>query len=806
MLKSYLTIALRILRKQKIYTIINIAGLSVGMACSLFILLWVWDELSFDRYHKNADRIYRVVFHKKDAGKEYDSAMSPAPLAQALLDEIPEVLQARRISDSFERFFRYEDEGFNESRVVFADPNIFAVLTIPLIQGDPETALNKPYSVVITQSMADKYFVDKDPIGKTLRMEENVDFLVTGVAEDIPPNSHYHFDFIGSLLTYEENMSQEWLWSYLYTYILLKEGIDPAALEPKLQTIIEKYAAPHYTETFGYTYEEGRAKGYFSSLYLQPITDIHLHSHMLHEIEPNSDPRYITIFTIIAVFILLIACINFMNLSTARSSIRAREVGMRKVLGAPPAQVVRQFLAESILMSFFSLALALFLVEFFLPLFNRIAAKEINLPFFSQWWILPVTFCVGFLVGLLAGLYPAFFLTSFRPVSVLQGKLQAEFKHPVVRNGLVLFQFAISIILLIGTFVVYSQMQFVRNIQLGFDKEHIVIIPRAHVLGQRQEVFKQEIVKNPAIRSASISSSYPGRALAYLTYKKLDVSGNEGHVMGTFISDHDFAKTYGLELVEGRYFSADSSREEDTVVLNETGVRLLGLKDPIGMRILGPEKDKYRTLTVIGVIHDSHFHSLHQKIQPIGIRHMTAGGTTSRFLSVRLNPGNIHRTLAYLKAKWEEFVAERPFEYIFLDKDLDRLYKTEWRTGQLMTAFSILSIIIACLGLFGLVAFSAEQRTKEIGIRKVLGASASRIVFSYSGEFTKWVVLANVIAWPVAYYVMSRWLENFAFRASMTLWTFVLAAVLVLFIALLTVTFQVVRAAQANPVNSLRYE
>jgi putative ABC transport system permease protein len=806
MFKSYLTIALRILRKQKIYTIINIAGLSVGIACSLFILLWVLDELSFDRFHKNADRIYRVVFYKKEAGKEYYSAMSPAPLAQALLDEIPEVLQATRISDSFQRFFRYEDKGFNESRVVFADPNIFAVLTIPLIRGDPETALSRPYSVVITQSMAEKYFGGEDPMEKTLRMEESVDFLVTGVAEDMPPNSHYHFDFIGSLLTYKESMSQEWLWSYLYTYILLKGGIDPGVLEPQLQTIIEKYAAPHYTETFGFTYEEGRAKGYFSSIYFQPITDIHLHSHMLHEIEPNSDPRYITIFSIIAIFILLIACINFMNLSTARSSIRAREVGMRKVLGSPPAQLLRQFLVESILMISFSLALAFVLVELCLPLFNRIAAKEINLPFFSHWWILPMSICVGLIIGLLAGVYPAFFLTSFRPVSVLQGKLQAEIKYPLVRNGLVLFQFTISIILLVGTFVVYSQMQFVRNMQLGFDKEHIVIIPRAHVLGQRQEVFKQEIVKNSGIKSASISSSYPGRALAYLVYTKLDVSGDEAQVMGTFLSDQDFVKTYGLKVLEGRYFSADPSREEDTVVLNETGIRLLGLKDPIGQHILGPEKDKYKTLTVIGIIQDSHFHSLHQKIQPIGVRHLTAGGSTSRFLSVRLNPGNIRRTLAYLKAKWEEFVPERPFEYIFLNEDLDRLYKTDWRTGQLMTAFSILSIIIACLGLFGLVAFSAEQRTKEIGIRKVLGASSSRIVFAYSKEFTKWVILANGIAWPVAYYVMSKWLENFAYRACITLWTFILAAVLVLLIALLTVTFQVVRAARADPVNSLRYE
>ncbi|MGD8538391.1 MAG: ABC transporter permease [Candidatus Aminicenantes bacterium] len=806
MIKSYVTIALRILRKQKLYAVINIAGLSVGIACSLFIFLWVRDELSYDRYHKNVDRIYRVVFQKRDAGKEYGGAMSPAPLAQALLDEFPEILQATRISDDSEIFFRFEDKGFNESRVVFADPNIFSVLTIPLILGDPRTALSKPNSVVITRSIAEKYFGERNPLGKTLRAEERRDLLVTGVAEDIPPNSHYHYDFIGSFLTLEETMSREWLFSYLYTYILLKESVDPAKLEPKLQRIVKKYMAPHYEETLGLPDKEGIKANDFARLGLQPITDIHLHSHMLHEIEPNSDPRYITIFAVIAIFILLIACINFMNLSTARSSIRAREVGMRKVLGSASAQLIRQFLVESTLMSLFSLALALALVELLLPLFNSITGKAISLPFFSQWWLLPGIIVVMLFIGVLAGIYPAFVLTSFHPISVLRGKFQAQAKHSFVRNGLVLFQFTISICLLVGTFIVYSQMQFVRNMKLGFDKEHIVIFPRAHVLEQKQEVFKQEIVKYAGIKSSSISSTYPSKALAYLAYKKLDSSSDEVHVMSTFISDHDFAKTYGLELIEGRFFSADPSREEDTVVLNETGVRLLGLEDPVGQSIFGPEKDKYRTLTVIGVIEDSHFHSLHQQIQPLGIRHLSAGGTSSRFLSIRLNPGNIGKTLSFLKSKWEEFVPHRPFGYTFLDEDLDQLYKTEWRTGQLMTAFSILSVIIACLGLFGLVAFSAEQRTKEIGIRKVLGASSSHIVFSYSKEFTKWVILANVIAWPIAFYTMSKWLENFAYRTSIELWTFVLAAVLALLISLITITFQVIRAALANPVDSIRYE
>jgi putative ABC transport system permease protein len=527
---------------------------------------------------------------------------------------------------------------------------------------------------------------------------------------------------------------------------------------------------------------------------------------MIHEMEPNSDSKYITIFTIIAIFILFIACINFMNLSTARSSIRAREVGMRKVLGSRPSQLIQQFLGESILLSFFSLTIALVLVEILLPLFNRIAAKEINPPFFHSWLFLPATIGIILVVGLLAGSYPSFFLASFRPITMLRGKLQADVKHPLVRNGLVLFQFSISIVLLVGTFIVYSQMQFIRNRQLGFDKENIIMIPRANVLAQRQESFKWEIVKHPSIKSASISSAYPGRAFAYLAYKKLDAPGDEMHIMGTFISDHDFVKTFGLELVDGRYFSEDPFREEDTVILNETGVRLLGLRNPVGQRIRGPEKDKYKTLTVIGVLKDSHFHSLHQHIQPIGIRHISAGGTRTRFLSVRLNPGDVGRALGFLKDKWVKFVPERPFEYVFLDDDLNQLYKAEWRTGHLMSAFSVLSIIIACLGLFGLVAFTAEQRTKEVGIRKVLGASSSRIVFAYSKEFTRWVILSNVIAWPIAYYAMSKWLENFAYRTSIGLWTFVLAAVLTLLIALITVTFLVVRAAIANPIDSLRYE
>ncbi len=806
MFKSYLTIALRILRKQKIYSIINIVGLSVGMACAIFIFLWVMDELSFDRYNANAERIFRVIKHGKGGGKEYFTALSPSPLAQALKAEFPEILEATRISDDSPRFFRYQDKGFNESRVVFADENLFKVFTIPLLAGDPETALKKPRTMVITQSMAQKYFGDENPVGKTLQMDENTDVLITGVAEDIPQNSHFHFDFFGSFATFSEKVTQEWLLPMLYTYVLLKDGVDPAVLDRKLIRIIEKYYAPRYEATFGFTYEEDLASGGFDRIHLQPITDIHLHSHMIYEIEPNSDSRFITVFSIIAIFILFIACINFMNLSTARSSIRAREVGMRKVLGSRPAQLIRQFLVESTLLSFFSLAIALALVEILLPLFNRIAAKDIDPALFSHWRILPATVGVILVVGFLAGIYPALFLTSFRPISILRGKLQAEVKNPFVRNALVLFQFSISIVLLVGTFVVYSQMQFVRNKQLGFDKENIVIIPRAHVLAQSEEAFKKELIAHAGIQSASISSSYPGKGFAYLAYKQLDAPGDETYLVGTFITDHDFVRTFGLDIVEGRYFSTDPFREESTVVLNETAVRLLKLKDPVGQRIRGPEKDQYKTLTVIGVIKDSHFHSLHQQIQPIGIRHLTAGGSSTRFLSIRLNPGDVGRALGFLKDKWEEFVPERPFEYVFLDEDLDRLYKTDWRTGHLMTAFSILSIIIACLGLFGLVAFSAEQRTKEIGIRKVLGASSIRIVFAYSKEFTKWVILANAIAWPVAYYVMSKWLENFVYRTSIALWTFVLAAVLALLISLLTVTFQVVRAALANPVDSLRYE
>lgn len=806
MFRNYLTIALRILRKQKIYTFINIAGLSIGMACSLFIFLWVLDELSYDRYHVNADRIFRVIKHGKGGGNEYYTALSPSPLAQALKDEFPEILEATRISDDSARFFRYGDKGFNENRVVFADANIFKVFTIPLLSGDPETALDEPRTMVITHSMAEKYFGDENPVGKTLRMDENTDILITGVAEDIPHNSHFHYDFIGSFETFKESVTQAWLLPILYTYVLLEDGADPAVLDPKLIRIIEKYYAPHYEATFGFTYEEDLASGGFSKIHLQPITDIHLHSHMIYEIEPNSDFRFIMVFSVIAIFILFIACINFMNLSTARSSIRAKEVGMRKVLGSRPAQLIRQFLAESTLLSFISLAIALALVEIFLPLFNKVAAKDIDPAFFSHWRILPAAVAIILIVGFLAGVYPAFFLTSFRPISILRGKLQAEVKNPFVRNGLVLFQFSISIVLLVGTFVVYSQMQFVRNKQLGFDKEHIVIVPRAHVLAQHGEVFKQELIAHPGIRSASISSSCPGKGFAYLAYKQLNAPGDETHPMGTFIADHDFVQTFGLDIVEGRYFSADPSREKDTVVLNETGVRLLGLKNPIGLRIWGPEKDQYKMLTVIGILKDSHFHSLHEKIQPIGIRHLVAGGTRTRFVSVRLNPGNIAKALTFLKDKWEEFVPERPFEYIFLDEDLDRLYKTEWQTGHLMSAFSILSVFIACLGLFGLVAFSAEQRTKETGIRKVLGASSLRIVLAYSKEFTKWVILANTIAWPVAYFVMSKWLENFAYRTSIALWTFVLAAVLALLVALLTVTFQVIRAAIANPVHSLRYE
>ena len=544
-------------------------------------------------------------------------------------------------------------------------------------------------------------------------------------------------------------------------------------------------------------------RGYAYEFLLQPLLDIHLNSHLDYEIEPNSDIKYVYIFSIIAGFILLIACINFMNLTTARSSTRSKEVGIRKVLGSNKARLVKQFLTESILLTFFAVLIAVVLVEVFLPSFGRLAGKDLHISFTDNLIAIPALILTILFVGFIAGSYPAFFLSSFKPVKVLKGKV-GETKGSWLRSGLVVFQFAITIILFVCTLIVYNQMKFVQNKNLGFNKEHVFVIERAWALENHAQAFKDELLQNSNIVSASNTDNLPGRIFGTEVLKPEDAPLSQQYPISVMSTDYDFLKTLGIELLSGRYFSRDNPSDTLSVVLNEEAVKFMDIKDPVGKRLVLPGPDNSSVfLTIIGVIKDFNYESLHQKIKPLAI--FLDKGQTS-YLPIRIRPADISKTISLIKDEWKKYVPAKPFEYFFLDEDFDRLYQSEQKTGQIFTSFSILAIFIACLGLFGLTAFTVERRIKEIGIRKVLGASISTIVFLISKEFLKWVLIANIIAWPVAYYFMSNWLDNFAYRISITIGVFILSAVIALLIALITVSSQTIKAATANPVKSLRYE
>ncbi len=805
MLKNYLKIALRNLLKFKVYSFINILGLAIGIAACTMILIYIDDELSFDKFNHKADQIYRVHTIGNIAGNKINIAVSPAPLGETLVRDYPEVLQATRILPNPTMLIRYKDNVFNEPRFYWADSTIFDVFTIPFIEGDPKTALAQPHTVVLTQTLAKKYFGSEDPMNKIMTFEDGTPYTVKGVVKDCPQNSHFHYDMFASIASLGLDKNQQiWLSNNFITYIVVRKGTSESSLQKKLQQFVVKYAGPDLLRLLGTSYKDFRRAGNDYEFELQPLTSIHLHSHLDYELEPNSDIKYVYIFSIIAFFILIIACINFMNLSTARSQMRSKEVGIRKVLGSNKSQLIKQFLAESILMTFFAALLAIALVEVFLPSFGRLAGKDLHISFFDNVVTLPSLVLAVLVVGLLAGSYPALYLSSFRPVAVLKGKLNG-LGGSWLRNGLVVFQFSVSIILFIGTFVVYQQLKFVQEKDLGFNREHVLVINRAWALENKATTFKNELMNNPHIIGASNSDNMPGRNFDQTVFRPESSQSLQQYVLATMSTDYDFAKIMGLKLAEGRYFSRDNSTDTLALVLNETAVRTLGLKDPLNQRVLHPRRSPTDNTPykVIGILKDFNFESLHQKIRPLAI-FLNTGQTA--YLPVRIRAADLTVTVSFIQSEWKKFVPNKPFEYFFLDDDFNNLYKSEQKTGEIFTAFSILAIFIACLGLFGLAAFTAERRTKEIGIRKVLGASISTVVFLLSKDFTKWILIANLIAWPIAFYFMNNWLENFAYRTNLNVGIFILAGLLALLIALITVSYQAIKVAVANPVKALRTE
>ncbi len=804
MFKNYLKIALRNLRKNKGYSFINIIGLAVGITCCIIIILFVNNELSYDKFNKNADQIYRITVKGMISSHEINMAVSPSPMGATLKNDLPEVVSYTRLRSFGFPVLRYKNKAFSEERFFVADSTFFNVFTLQLIKGDPNKVLTKPNSLVITEAMAKKYFGNDDPIGKILNADQKRDWIVTGVIKSLPINSHFHFDFLGTISSYENSRSTMWLSNNYYTYIVLRKGTNLNKFKIKLHDDVIKYIGPELQKIAGISLEQLKRRGDSYGYSLQPLTSIHLNSHLDYEIEANSNIRYVYIFSVIAFAILLIACVNFVNLSTARSEKRAKEVGIRKTLGSNKSQLIRQFIAEAVLMSFLAAILSIILIEIFLPLFNGISQTELSLGIFENTYT--VILLVGFavLIGIIAGSYPAFFLSSFQPIKALKSEFRRT-KNSNLRNALVIFQFAVSIILFVGTFVIYNQLKYIQNKNLGFDKDQVIVINKTDDIGKQMKSFKEELLNNPSITSVSNSNAIPGEQKGDSGYRIDGTANDEILDLKHIYCDYGFAKTYNIEMKKGRFFSKDHVSDNSAIVINEAVVKAFGLKDPIGKKLIRPGDQSGLKYEIIGVIKNFNYESLHQFVRPLVI-HLYSDNGYGQYVSVRTSSKDYQNVISSLENTWKKFAGNEAFDYNFLDQNLAHLYIAEQRTSKIVITFSILAIFIACLGLLGLAAFIIEQRTKEIGIRKVLGATIFEIVILLSKEFLKWVLIANIIAWPVAYYVMNNWLKDFAYRVNISLWIFVLSGIAALIIALLTISSHAIKAATSNPVKSLRYE
>ncbi len=799
---NYLTVALRNLLRYKGYSAINVLGLAIGIACCVLIMLYVQDELSYDQHHEKNDRIYRLAESAVVAGRSIEAAVTPPPWAPVLAEDYPEIEQITRIKPPNSRWLiRYQANRFYEKNFVFADSSVFDIFTIPLVQGNARSALAEPHTVVLSESMADKYFGDDNPIGKVITGDDIYKFTITGVMRDLPKNSHFHFDFLASYASLAPNnlygepttMQNQGFSHDLYTYLLLKEGYAPEDLERKLPGFLEKHLGDQLDGT-----------GIEARPFLQPLPDIHLHSNLEGEIAPNSDVRYVYIFSSLAVFILLIACVNFMNLSTARSARRAQEVGIRKVLGAHRNQLIKQFTGESILFSLIALVMALGLVHVLLPQFNLLSGKALEMDYQST-WLVPVLVAIALVTGIVAGGYPAFILSSFRPVAVLTGALKAGATHSFLRKILITFQFIISIVMIVGTIVVLDQLEYMQNKNLGFEKEHVVVVrmPDDEVL-KGYRAYKNAVLQYPEIVNVSTSTSVPGGQPSLNLVTPEGVQEDESPVYQVIWADFDFVETLDIKIASGRKFSTAFATDSSACLINETAVRSLGWETPIGktIRFTGAP-DTNPSHTVIGVMADFHNQSLRQRVEPL----MVLFNAPSVFMVIRIQGQNLSRGMEVLHDQWRQTYPNHPaMDYSFLDEDLEQLYQAERRLGSVFIIGAALSILIACLGLFGLSSYMAEQRTREIGIRKVLGATIPNVILLLSRDFTKLILLAFVIGAPVSYYAMGTWLEDFPYRIDLSAWVIMFSGLTALVIAWLTVGYQALKAATANPVDAVHGE
>jgi putative ABC transport system permease protein len=802
MFLNYFKIALRNILRQKGYSFINIFGFAIGIAGCILIMLWVQNELSYDRFNQKSDRIYRLYGDLTLGGNFNSAPVVGAPVAPALKQVFPEIENTVRMSSFDAVTAKFGDKEFSEKNVFYADNSIFEIFTLPLVIGNPATALTTRYSIVLTEKTANKYFGKENPLNKTLRFSDGRDYTITGVMKDVPQSSHFTFDILCSYETWifrNDDASKSWGKMSQTAYILTNIGVNYKSLEKNLESVVEEKIGSKIKK-LGATFRIG----------LQPLSKIHLFSNFEDDTAKTGNIMYVYLFSGVALFILLIACINFINLSTARYSNRALEVGLRKTLGASRNSLVYQFLGETILVTSMAVFIGYIFAATSLPLLQSLTGQE-----FGYTLLLQPVFLFGAIlsilgIGILAGIYPAIFLSSFQPIKTLKGNLKKGAASSVFRRVLVVGQFSISIALVIGTLIIFEQLQYVKNKNLGFNKDQVLTLSYpSNSQNISASSFRQELTSVPGVINVGFSDYLPGTGFHMRDIRPEGRTEQEGMLMQQLSVEPNLLPTLGIEIAKGRNFSPSMQTDPlEAVLINETTAKQLGWDNPVGKSLFMSESGSDRQpneikKTIIGVIKDFHTLSLHKKIDRLVVFCNQSGFSV---IAVKLSAGTISETVSKLRKKWESMFPDQPFNYTFLDESFDELYKSEEQMNKIFTSFSFVAILISCLGLFGLAAYMTEKRTKEVGIRKVMGASIPGILILLSKEFTTWVLIANVIAWPTAYYFMNKWLQTFAYHEDINLWIFVASGLIALLIAWITVSYQSLKIARTNPINSLRYE
>jgi putative ABC transport system permease protein len=804
MLRNFILVSFRNLIRRKFYTFINIAGLSIGLASAIFILLFVQDELSFDKQFEGYERIFRVNLEGRVQNDDLNFAVTCAPLAGALVADFPEVENTTRLNSfTGEPLVRYKENSYIERNFYQADSTFFELFRWPLLQGNASNALSRKNTIVISSKIARKYFKNEDPIGKMLEIgESRTKYQVTGIMQNWPANSHVCPELLASFITDDYSRNQIWLSNNIHTYVKLKNMASAGQLQAKFLDMVKKYVGPQMEQIMGADLDHFAKGGNKWGYTLIAISDIHLRSPYFAEIRPTGSLSSIYVFTAVAILLIIIACINFMNLSTAKSSKRSKEVALRKIFGSLRLKLMAQFIVESVVIALISLLIALLAVELLMPLFNQVAGKEIQLKLNDPLSGL-IFIVMGLAVGILAGIYPALFLSSFEPVRIFRNNIVKGNAWINLRSILVIFQLAITIGLFVSTMVVAGQMHYIRSKKLGFDKDNILVIQRTNTLGEKTSTFKEEILKIPEIEAASYANTLPGQLYGSEAYT-LEGAGVEGtRALNNMSADEDFQKTLNLEMEGGRWFSKDMPTDSTAIVVNETLIKACGINDPLGknlLRIMGEKQ--WLPMKIIGIVKDFNNESLHKDIRPLVIWYINYPA----YLTVRLNKGNSAAAIEKIQKTWDKFSPDQPFLFSFLGDDLLTLYKNEQRSKDIFLIFSLLSIFIAALGLMGIASFMAEQRTKEIGIRKVMGATIPSILSLMTREIVIFTGIATLISWIASYYLMKNWLEGFSYRINLSPLVFVGASLIALFIALATVSTLSYSAARANPADALHYE